>query len=224
MALRNQPYLPLYVQDYLTDEKLNLCSLSTQGVYIKLMCIMHKSEEYGTILLKQKDKQSSDVCFNFASKIAKLIPLSVTDIHTAIKELLEEKVLFLGGDKLIQRRMVKDNSISEIRAKAGKKGGQVTQSFDKAKTEANSENENDIESEDKNVLMRNSRLALVDLEAAFSKTDDINKADVKHYYHTALDWSNSKGAKRIDWIATIKNFARSDLAKGQLVKKPYRPY
>jgi len=57
MALRDQPYLPLYVQDYLTDEKLNECSPATQGVYIKLLCVLHKMEEYGTILLKQKRKQ-----------------------------------------------------------------------------------------------------------------------------------------------------------------------
>jgi uncharacterized protein YdaU (DUF1376 family) len=58
MALRNQPYIPLYVQDFLTDEKLIECSAQSTGVYIRLMCIMHKSEDYGKILLKQKDKQS----------------------------------------------------------------------------------------------------------------------------------------------------------------------
>ena len=35
MALRNQPYIPLYVQDFLTDEKLNQCSPASQGIYIK---------------------------------------------------------------------------------------------------------------------------------------------------------------------------------------------
>ena len=43
MALRDQPYLPLYVQDFLTDEKLAECSAMATGVYIRLMCIMHKS-------------------------------------------------------------------------------------------------------------------------------------------------------------------------------------
>ncbi len=54
MALRNQPYFPLYVQDFLTDEKLAECSAESTGVYIRLMCILHKSEEYGCILLKTK--------------------------------------------------------------------------------------------------------------------------------------------------------------------------
>ncbi len=54
MALRNQPYLPLFVQDYLTDEKLNECSAQSQGVYIKIMCLMHKSETYGKNFAKAK--------------------------------------------------------------------------------------------------------------------------------------------------------------------------
>jgi len=47
MALRDQPYLPLYVQDFLTDEKLMECSAETTGVYIRLLCILHKQKEYG---------------------------------------------------------------------------------------------------------------------------------------------------------------------------------
>lgn len=148
MPRRDQPYLPLYVQDYLTDEKLNLCSLTSQGVYIKLMCIMHKSEEYGTILLKQKDKQTSSTCLNFACKIARLIPVSIEDLESAISELVDEDVLQIEGDKLVQKRMVRDNALSEVRAEAGKKGGTNTQKFAKAKVQANSET--DIVNENEN--------------------------------------------------------------------------
>lgn len=74
MALRDQPYLPLYIQDFLTDEKLMECSASTTGVYIRLMCVMHKSEKYGTILLRQKFKQTDQQISNFATQIAKHFP------------------------------------------------------------------------------------------------------------------------------------------------------
>ena len=70
MALRDQPYLPLYVQDFLTDEKLMECSASATGIYIRIMCIMHKSDEYGVILLKQKDKQSTNQIISFTIKLA----------------------------------------------------------------------------------------------------------------------------------------------------------
>lgn len=152
MALRNQPYIPLYVQDYLTDEKLNMCSTSAQGVYIKIMCTMHKSTDYGTILLKQKEKQSQSTYKNFAKKLAKLLPFELDTIMDALKELIEEKVLYVNGDRLCQKRMIRDNKISEIRAKSGSKGGKKTQKgFAKANIKANPESESEYVNKDINI-------------------------------------------------------------------------
>lgn len=126
MALRDQPYLPLYVQDFLTDEKLNECSAESTGVYIKILCVMHKSNPYGTILLKQKDKQSENICLNFANKLARHLPYPLLIIEKALKELIEEDVLQLNGNSLSQKRMIRDYNISTKRAEAGKKGGKKT--------------------------------------------------------------------------------------------------
>lgn len=126
MALRDQPYLPLYVQDFLTDEKLAECSAKSTGVYVRLMCIMHKSEEYGKILLRQKDRQTDQQIKNFAAKIAKQMPYSEDVILASLQELIDENVLYIDGDYLVQKRMVKDNSISELRSLAGKKGAEET--------------------------------------------------------------------------------------------------
>lgn len=147
MALRDQPYLPLYIQDFMTDEKLIECSAQTTGVYVRLMCIMHKSEDYGKILLKQKDKQTVEQVGNFASKIAKQMPYPVTVVSTAITELLAEGVLVVEGDHLVQKRMVRDNLLSLTRSKAGKKGGEFAQAKLKANTQANTEYEYENESE-----------------------------------------------------------------------------
>lgn len=147
MALRDQPYIPLYVDDYLTDEKLNMCSASTQGVYIKILCILHKQTEYGKLLLKQKEKQNINICLNFATKFAKILPFTIDVILPAIEELVEEEILIIDGDCIYQKRMVKDNSLSIIRANSGGKGGKKTQEknkdFAKAKIEANTVNENE---------------------------------------------------------------------------------
>lgn len=148
MSLRNQPYLPLYVQDFLSDEKLAECSAQSTGVYIRLLCIMHKSDEYGKILLKQKDKQTDKQIKNFALKLAKQMPYSENIITDSLEELIDEKVLTLEDDYLFQKRMVKDNNISEQRAISGKKGGDFAQAKLKAKVQANYENE--IEYEDVN--------------------------------------------------------------------------
>lgn len=127
MARRQQPYIPLYVQDFMSDEKLNECSAESTGVYIRLMCVMHKSEEYGKILLKQKYKQNTEQndgnCLQFARQLTKQMPYDIEIIERSLKELLEEGVITLDGDTIYQKRMVRDAELSDKRAVAGKKGG-----------------------------------------------------------------------------------------------------
>ena len=74
----------------MTDEKLAECSAETTGVYIRLMCLMHKSQEYGVILLKQKDKQTGKQISDFALKITRQMPYTTDTIERALAELLEE--------------------------------------------------------------------------------------------------------------------------------------
>ena len=184
MALRNQPYLPLYVQDYLTDEKLNMCSASSQGVYIKIMCIMHKSEKYGKILLKQKDKQTTKQIENFANKLAKLLPFPFDTIKSALVELLDEQVLYMENDELCQKRMIKDESISFKRSLAGSKGGKITQ-FAKAKQEANSENEDENENENINAIEED------------KEKDDVVRLFISTWSRSYSNLSEMQGAERL---------------------------
>lgn len=161
MALRDQPYLPLYVQDFLTDEKLNECSAESTGVYIRLMCILHKSQDYGSILLKQKDKQTASKISDFALKLVRQMPYDATTIERSLTELLDEGVLAIESDTLFQKRMVRDGKLSDIRALAAKSKKGTRQNsevcsdfandFATAKSAANSENENEIECEDEDV-------------------------------------------------------------------------
>ena len=123
MALRDQPYLPLYVQDVLTDEKLIECSASAHGVYLRLLCILHKQDEYGVVCLKQKYKQNESKFTNFASMLARQMPFGEQTIGDSLEELCREKVITVTEDSLFQKRMVKDGQLSLIRAEQGKKGG-----------------------------------------------------------------------------------------------------
>jgi hypothetical protein len=156
MALRDQPYLPLFVQDFLTDEKLMECSASATGVYIRIMCVMHKSETYGKILLGQKDKQTGNQIKNFALKLVRHLPYDLDTILAGIKELCEEKCLVIEEDFLVQKRMVNDGELSLIRSKSGSKGGMTTQiknkKFARAKTKANTEYEIEYENTNESVL------------------------------------------------------------------------
>ncbi len=150
MALRNQPYLPLYVQDFMTDEKLANCCAESQGVYIWLMCILHKSQEYGKITLREKDRQSGRQSADFALRLSRQMPFPADVIERSLKELLEEGVISVGDGALYQKRMVRDGELSAKRADAGRKGARAANSkagFAPAKMPANPENENESESE-----------------------------------------------------------------------------
>jgi hypothetical protein len=53
---------------------------------------MHKSDEYGTILLKQKDKQTDNQIKNFALKLVKHLPFTIEVIELALQELFDEGI------------------------------------------------------------------------------------------------------------------------------------
>lgn len=108
---------------------------------------MHKSEEYGKILLKQKDKQTDNQIQNFACKLSKQMPYGLEPVVRALTELIGEGVLILDGDYLVQKRMVADNELSLKRSVAGRKGGSFAQAKVKATTKANAENETATEYE-----------------------------------------------------------------------------
>lgn len=123
MALTNQPYLPLYVDDWMNNTKLKMCSPAAHGVMISIMSIMHKESTYGKILLKQKFKQTDKQIQNFALQVAKVSAFDFAEIENPLTELLSEGVLLIDGDYLVCKRMVRDAEISEKRSNAGFKGG-----------------------------------------------------------------------------------------------------
>jgi len=122
MALRNNFYIPLIVNDVLTDEKLMECSEASHGVYLRLICLLHKQKEYGCIVLTPKECVDENMILNFCHKLARQMPFKVENIKDALIELNEFDVIQIESNRLSQKRMVKDNALSETRSKSGKKG------------------------------------------------------------------------------------------------------
>lgn len=152
MALTDNPYLPLYVRDWRTSSKLSYCSMESHGLMINIMCLMHRENEYGTILLKQKFKQDPNTLLNFANQLSLILPFNTNRILLSLQELTAEGVLELQGDKLLSIKMIKISELSEKRSRAGSKGGKQTQNskFAKAKKQANTET--DIETKNENEI------------------------------------------------------------------------
>lgn len=208
MALRDQPYLPLYIQDFLTDEKLIECSAQSTGVYIRLMCIMHKSNEYGKVLLQQKDQQNQEQIKNFALKLVRQMPYSIEVIESSLRELINESVIFIEGDELCQKRMIADNSLSLIRSNAAKTRV-IKDDFAPAKQEANvfakdaanTENEIENEIEDRNTIPPTLESVRRYCEMR-SKNVDPNKW---HDFYTSKGWKVGT-AKMKDWQAAVRTW------------------
>ena len=65
-------------------------------------------------------------------------------------------------------------------------------------------------------LFENSRFADYDAFAVEFAAPEFENVDIVYYYHAVADWSAQKGKKMKDWIATARNFIRSDMEKGKL--------
>lgn len=221
MALTDQPYLPLYVDDWMNNSKLKLCSPGAHGLMISIMCLMHKSDSYGTILLKQKFKQTDKQELNFASQIAKLTTFDLLEIEPFFYELIEEKVLKIEGDYLMCTRMVKDASISKKRASSGKSGGEKTQesikNFAKANIQPNtvienvneSENENEVENvneSEKKIKSTKFQIPKIEEIQAYceERGNNINSKTFFNFYESK-NWIIGKN-KMKDWKACIRTW------------------
>lgn len=136
MALSNQPYLPLYVDDWMNNTRLKMCSPAAHGMMVTIMCLMHKEQEYGKMLLRQKFLQNEDTVQNFALQIARLSAFDSKEVIGPLTELVAEGVLKIEGDVLFSERMVNDNGLSQKRAVAGKNGGKATNNKIKNATSA----------------------------------------------------------------------------------------
>ena len=121
--MHKNPWFKFYANDFMSDEKVAECSPASIGVYIMVLCILHRSETYGRVALKDKYKDEEDICLAFAKQFAKLLPYSLPDIRLGLCELLRENVLQLRGQELGQKRMIKDGIISVKRSESGRIGG-----------------------------------------------------------------------------------------------------
>lgn len=112
----------MYVADIMTDEKLKECSAKSHGVYLLLICILHKQVEYGCLVLREKDLVSEKEFMNFAIRLKKFMPFETELINECLIDLKENDVIQIESNRLSQKRMIKDNATSEGRSKGGKKG------------------------------------------------------------------------------------------------------
>lgn len=147
MAGSKQFYMKFNVKDFRTDPKVCACNSGPVGVYIMLMCLLFDNDikgkhrlnsdclkSFADILPRQNVQQINqqtpqqlfDICCCVAEQLAKHLPFTEKEVKEGLHELLVNNVLYLEGNFLCQKRMIKDAKISEIRSSSGKKGADIT--------------------------------------------------------------------------------------------------
>jgi hypothetical protein len=111
MTLATQPYFPLYIDNWMNNSQLKVCSPAAHGILISILCLLHKENNCGTLMLKQKFKLSKDQTTNFALQIAKLTAFDLHEIENPLIELVAEGILIIQDDYLIYEPMFREEHI-----------------------------------------------------------------------------------------------------------------
>ena len=110
------PSFQFYPSDWLNDLSLKMCSYDTKGVWIDLLCWMHKSPERGVLIVGNVPLDKK--------KIQILTNLSPKKFQKVFSELIQYSILKVDKKgRYYSDRMVKDEHIRMIRKESGRLGG-----------------------------------------------------------------------------------------------------
>ena len=111
------PALQFYPGDWRKDPGVQSLTYEERGIWIEILFLMHESDQRGKLLLN--GKPISD------ERLSQLLHLDKQKITSVISTLLELGVASKCGQTgaMMNRRMVRDEEIIQLRRAAGQKGG-----------------------------------------------------------------------------------------------------
>jgi DnaT DNA-binding domain len=114
-----RPAFQFYPADWRKDAALQSCSLAAQGMWMNMLCIAHECEPYGHLTINGLPMS--------AAQIGRLVGLNAKECQPLLTELLDAGVVSTTpGGVLFSRRMVRDERLRNVRADAGRLGGNPT--------------------------------------------------------------------------------------------------
>ncbi|HEV3443731.1 MAG TPA: hypothetical protein VG099_03760 [Gemmataceae bacterium] len=129
--MAKMPFLQFFPSDWLSDECLSTCSLAARGLWIHMLCLMHKNVRRG--YLSQGDKALT------LAQLARTAGVTTEEAATLVQELETSGVTACNEHGIIySRRMVRDEALRLVRSEAGRKGGAVTGDLLKQKSKQKS--------------------------------------------------------------------------------------
>lgn len=108
-------WIKFYPDDWNGDLALAACSYRAQGVYARLIAVLHRSEPYGYLLRNGSEPSPSEV-----SRATGIPP---NTYRASLRELLDNGVLKRDEIGIYSARMVRDQQKREEASKVGKRGG-----------------------------------------------------------------------------------------------------
>lgn len=138
--MAGDPHIPLYPGDWLRDG-VSGCSLAAQGLWLRMMFLGHDSARYGYLEVNGSPMPPEFIARRCGCD-------DTAQYETLLSELTAAGVPSTNDNGIIySRRMVRDASLREVRAKAGRKGGKQTAKQKRSKREAKSQQNHDTDND-----------------------------------------------------------------------------
>lgn len=219
--MAKDPAFLFYSSDFLNG--VADLTMEERGQYITLLCLQH-----------QKDALSD-----------KTIRLSVGSVSVDVMAKFLKNAEGNFFNKRLVEEIVKRSAFTESRRKNGSSGGRPKASakpngkpyakpigliMDNHMEDINV-NEDVIDNivknekkkpQPKKILFRESEyFDKIKLSTALWGTQ-YETANIDYYHETILNWSDSKGEKRLDWLATARTFMGGDMKEGKFVDQNFK--
>lgn len=111
-----RPSFQFYPGDWLRATDLRSCSVGARGLWIEMICLMHEGNPYGYLKVNQK--------VIHATNLARIVGATLHEVEGWLHELEASGVCSRDDDGCyLSRRMIRDESLRQVRAAAGKLGG-----------------------------------------------------------------------------------------------------
>lgn len=218
-----RPAFQFYPADWRKDPALSACSLAARGLWIELMCIAHEGGTYGVLSINGKPMAPA--------QIARMVGESPAAVVKLLAE-LEDAAVFSRDEQgcIYSRRMVKDEHVRNVRADAGRLGGnpnllkqKVKQTDNREPPPSSSSSSSSSNNEDTAPSAKSPRGTALPkdwelpgdwrtwAEGARPDVDVLTVADSFRDYWVAKP---GKDGRKADWMATWRNWVRNQRSGG----------
>jgi len=203
--------------------------MQAYGLYWVLIEIMHESSD-------------SKLTCNLIDGIAYQINVDITFLKEFYNECIAIELFVTDGVKYWSERVLRNkellNEKRNLKSIAGKKGmenrwknKEVITNDNIVITEDNKGKESKVKESKVNktklkdipILFRDSIYNDIEVFSAAFIGTQYESANFNFYYEKVKNWSDSKNNKKIDWIATAKNWMADDMANNKFIDINFNP-